>query len=64
MLDTAVSNDSGHAGREVGNHYVNGRRQAKDADTLRPVRWGKGENARATQQACPAGARSTSGDRT
>ena len=39
VLDTAVSNDSGHAGREAGSHYVNRRRQAIDADTLRRVRW-------------------------
>jgi hypothetical protein len=48
VLDTAVSNDSGHAGREAGSHYVNGGRQAIDADTLRRVRWGKRESARAT----------------
>ncbi len=61
---TSVSNDSGHAGREAGSHNVNGRRQANDADTFRRVRWDKRESARATQQACSAGARSTSGDRT
>jgi hypothetical protein len=33
VLDTAVSNDSGRTGREAGRHYVNGRRQANDADT-------------------------------
>ena len=63
VLDTAYVTTRATR-REAGSHYVNGRRQANDADTLRHLRWGKRESARATQQACPAGARSTSGDRT